>query len=66
MGTEKYLLLPLINNKNYDIIGYNWFDLNAMNWNSCSCFTSIIKALEAYSSYRIYNANINIDKIGGE
>lgn len=62
----KYLLLPQLKTKGgYTIEGYNWLNLNTMDWNSCCYFSTIEKAVKSYSkpSYTIYNATIAIGKV---
>lgn len=52
------ILMPMIGEDSYNIIGYNWFDLTKGKWNSCACFKTVELALEARAykgESRIFN-----------
>jgi len=64
---DKYLLLPQINTqfeRTVIVKGYNWFNIKTGNYNSCSCWASAKKAVDAYiDSYSFYNVDIVLNKL---
>lgn len=60
---KKYLLLPVQEEGSYSVIGYDWFDIDEGRYNSCCQHKTVDDALRSYSSYKIYNAKIEIRRI---
>ena len=60
-NNNKYLLLPQITD-GYAVVGYNWFNLETMLYNSCCCFKTIDEAINSYSKHTIYNATLKIER----
>ncbi len=56
---KKYLLVPIHERSSYEIIGYDWFDIDEGRYNSCCQHKTVDDALRSYSNYKIYNAKIN-------
>lgn len=57
---ELYLLIPQKGkDKNgYEIIGYDWFNVYKGEYNSSHCWKTAEEAIDCYSSYEIFNADI--------
>lgn len=57
-----FLLLPQLDSEKsgYAIIGYNWFNLEKGEYNSCNFFKTPEEAIHGYSQMAIKNANINM------
>lgn len=56
----KYLLLPQIEKgKDYDVIGYNWFNVTSGSYNSCAFFKTAEEAIKCYrnTGCTIYNVD---------
>lgn len=47
-GNYTYMLLPQIEKGSYDIVGYNWFNVDTGEYNSCQCFKTVKDALDSY------------------
>ena len=43
-----YILLPQIEQGSYDVIGYNWMDIETGEYNSCCTWPTVEKAVEDY------------------
>ncbi len=54
----KYLLIPQLGKYNYDIKGFNWFNLTEGRYNSRCCYKTAEAAVGDYSHLHIYNADI--------
>jgi hypothetical protein len=60
---KRYLLLPQVNQRcNFETKGYDWFDINSGEWNSCLYFSTPEAAINSYASsgYKITNARLDI------
>ena len=59
----KFILLPL-KNRNYKIIGYDWFNVKTGEYNSDMCIVDAREAVKMYDvSYSVYNVEIQLNKI---
>jgi hypothetical protein len=59
-GGGKYILLPNIVPHSYKVIGWNWFNLEEGEWNSC-LFETKEHAIEAYKKRGITKVKIKLD-----
>lgn len=65
-GNSNYVLLPQMKNNDdqlandYRCIGYNWFNIGTGEYNSCKFYSTIEKAIEVYSTYRIFNGVLSV------
>jgi len=57
---NKCLLLPQIEKSSYDVVGYNWFNIDNGEYGSSIFFKTVKDAINARSSYIIYNCKIII------
>lgn len=55
-----YLLLPQIGAK-YEVIGYNWFNIKAGRYNSCTFFETVEQAIACYKGevYWFFNGKLS-------
>lgn len=60
-AVSTYLLLPQIKEGSYTTIGYNWFNLKTMEYNSNCLFSTIKDAVNSYGYYNISNCDIEIN-----
>ena len=58
----RYLLLPL-KDRTHKFTGYDWFNLEIGKYNSNLTMDNPIDAIEMYSDYLIYNADIQLNKL---
>lgn len=56
-GQNRYLLMPQKGNE-YDIIGYDWFNLNTGEYNSCRIFKTAKDAVNCYKDHTVVNEDI--------
>jgi hypothetical protein len=54
------ILLPQIKEQ-YEIIGYNWFNIHTGKYNSSAFFSTVEVAFKCYSNYTIFNGILKID-----
>ena len=56
---EMYLLVPQIEKDSFAVVGYNWFDIEIGEYNSCVCFETAKAAVIEYSlQYKIVNGSV--------
>jgi hypothetical protein len=60
LAANRYILLPTIAPGNYDIIGYNWFDIKEGKYNSCACWSTKEAAIAMYKNRGVKEVEILI------
>lgn len=60
---NKLLLVPMLGNHGYTVIGYDWLNIETGEYNSCYHYRTAREAVESYKNYKIYNIIIKIKEI---
>jgi len=64
VGPEEHqLLVPVRVHGTYDIVGYDWFRVEAGTWSSCMTWRTVEEALEGREGHQIYNVKLKAKRI---
>jgi len=55
-----YLLLPQQKHDGYEVMGYNWLNLETLEWNSCVCWKTKEEAITSYNYKDCFNVEIEL------
>ncbi|AUR93317.1 hypothetical protein NVP1187O_004 [Vibrio phage 1.187.O._10N.286.49.F1] len=58
-----YLLLPSTKDRSYDHRGYDWFNINTGEWNSCVNYKTVGEALAVGGYCNIRNCEVSIREV---